>query len=278
MKFTIQPSGVKVVPDKKGMACDVPLHKAKHIPEMLPDHSFSMCISAPPGSGKTTLFVWLLTQVYKKSFDRIYIFMPESSRKSITNKLMKEHFQRCESQCFDDFNAASLSAVLEKVEQDYKNNKHSLILADDVSCTFKGAGVKSKELTTILKKCLTNRRHLKLSMILSLHTFNMVDLVLRKQFSHCIFFPAANLKESLSFSEETFGLDKKDGAQLMKAAFRKKHDFLYLINSIPKRYFRCFDEIFIEDSDDETDETDASGCASQNEHPEDSEPPSDARA
>ena len=123
MKFTIKENDLKVQPDKKGMACDIPLHHHKRIPEMLPDHSFSMCISAPPGSGKTTLFVWLLTQVYRKSFDKIYIFMPDSSRKSITNKLLKEHFERCENQCYDDFNAANLNAVLEKVEQDYKKKQ-----------------------------------------------------------------------------------------------------------------------------------------------------------
>ena len=204
--------------------------------------------------------------------------MPESSRKSITNKLMKDHFERCESQCYDDFNATNLNSVLEKVEQDYKLNKHSLILADDVSCTFKGAGVRSKELTTILKRCLTNRRHLKLSLVISLHTFNMVDLVLRKQFSHCIFFPAANLKESLSFSEETFGLEKKDAAQLMKAAFRKKHDFLYIINSIPKRYFRCFDEIFIEESDDEDENLQSGSKDNPDDDPDASVPSTDARA
>ncbi len=44
------------------------------------------------GSGKTSLMINIIKQLYKKCFHRIYLFMPETSRKSLKNNIFEKNF------------------------------------------------------------------------------------------------------------------------------------------------------------------------------------------
>ena len=177
MRLELQESGVKIQAEK--FACDKSLHNSNKIPACLPKQSFSMAIVAPPASGKTTLLINLLCRWYDKSYDRVYFFMPESSRKSIKNKKLMKHFDCCQDQCYDDLNPDTLGIVMSAIEADNKRGLFSLIVCDDITANLKSGSKRNSELMALLKRALTNRRHLGLSIIMCVHKWNLLETPIR---------------------------------------------------------------------------------------------------
>eukprot|EP01041_Mallomonas_annulata_P011998 gene11998-25140_t len=118
-------------------------------------------ICGKAGSGKTSLLINALiakkkNRVYRKVFDKIILVMPSNSRKSLKNNPLDDLPEDQQFENFDD-----VTAYL-------KDNPKQLI------------------------ELATNRRHLKLSIVLLVQFIRAVPRPVRFQVTHVTFFKPAN--------------------------------------------------------------------------------------
>ncbi len=82
----------------------------------------------------------------------------------------------------DELTYGVLDNILESVKEDAREKYNSLFLLDDVT-----ASLKNKELETLLKRTIYNRRHYRLSTMILVHSYNAMPLLIRKNhFAFCI--------------------------------------------------------------------------------------------
>ena len=203
----------------------------EHIKAPFPNTSFFWLIVGKAGSGKTSLMLNALkskkeNRVYRKVFDKITLVMPSNSRKSIKNNPLDD---LPEEQKFEEMG----SHVIEKVksireefdEEDKKKKRprHQLLILDDVT-----AYLKDKENIKSLIELATNRRHLKLSIILLVQFLKAVPRPIRFQITHVSFFKPANNLDTKIIQEEFANLENDKFNELTRFVFNDSHDFLFI--------------------------------------------------
>ena len=230
---------------------DLPYKVAKP----LPAKSFAMLIIGQPGSGKSTLWNSLLLshptrkkpdtpRFYYRYFDHVWLISPSLQTLPL-NKLNLN-----DGRIFDSYNDTLMEDILD--EEKNGDNLNNLIVLDD--------SVRDLTKSKILCKTILNRRHCcqdpekeghaGLSIIITSQKYNMVPMALRLNMSQVIVFRTENQKELNTIKEELLGdLTKKEQDELLKIAWKDKHDFLYIDSFKPKkeRYYRNFDRIDIPD-------------------------------
>ena len=251
---------MNVIPNKKlshipPITMDIDsLEDLPYIPaKPLPAKSFAFLIVGQPGSGKTTLWNSLLLshptkkkpntpKFMYKLFDHIYLISPSLQTLPL-NKLNLNP-----DRMFNQYTDELLEDILE-LEKDGEN-LNNLILIDD--------SVRDLTKSKILCRTILNRRHCTqnndeegkagLSIMITSQKYNMIPLALRLNMSQVIVFRTENQKELKSIKEELMGdLTKEQQDELLKLAWKDKHDFLYIDAFKPKneRYYRNFDKIEI---------------------------------
>jgi len=211
--------------------CDKPIHKQVEPP--LPNCPFFMAIIGSAGSGKTSMMVNLLTseQAYKKVFHSVHIVMPSHSVASLKKNIFKTH-----PRMHDELTYGVLDDILESVKEDAEEKYNSLLILDDVT-----ASLKNKELQTLLKRTIYNRRHYRLSIMILVQSYNAMPLSIRKTISHFISYKPRNKKEFTAIFEELIFLDKDEGEALTRFVFDIPYAFLYVdvnTNSLYKKFER----------------------------------------
>lgn len=206
------------------MACDFPLSK-KPIKEPFPNKSFSMLIVGKPGSGKTSFLVSVLNQsganrIYKKVFRHIMIVSPSLS--SLPEGLL-EGIPK--NQLFDDFDDsltemidANNEAYLEKPEKNYSQ----LLILDDVA-----SFLKLKANVVFLNKMFFNRRHKRLSIILTSQYIYQVPKSVRANVSDIVLFQPTT-SELETIRKEFIPMKKDKFIDFVRFIFRDPHDTLYI--------------------------------------------------
>ena len=199
---------------------------AKGIPKPLPDKSFFMVLSGPPGSGKSSMLVSLCTakppnKVYRGVFDQIILCMPEHSR----NSMETDAFQGIDKRkVFDELNDKTIQQIFSQVEKFSKQGEQTLLILDDQASFLKASPMISKTLAHMMN----NRRHLRLSCIATLQVFNFLPMVLRKVVTHLVFWKPRHRNE-LESLQELMNLDKQQMLQLIQYSFRDKHDHMMVV-------------------------------------------------
>jgi len=224
------------------MVCDAPL--SEKIPEpLMNSHSFTLLI-APPGSGKTSMLCGLLTGLYRKVFDRIYIFMPHNSVLSLPENHLFHQFQ-----VEDHLTGEKLAKIISDLKNSSSEGEKSLILIDD-----QVHAMKDLEVIKAMKFLINNRRHLRANIWIAGQTLTATAaLMFRKQASH-VFVWRPSRKEFKDIHEEfMLGVPKDTAEQIFKRYCENKHDFLFLTMHDGKIYNKDFDEI-LWDSDSESEE------------------------
>ena len=237
MKFEeVTNNKVKIVPPK--MKCDRPFDPPPEV-EALPCSSHFFGIIAPPGSGKTSLMTNLITRkdMYRKRFHNIWCFTPPNSSASIPGLYNKLD----EAKIYDQLDASSIAIVIDRLKEEAKEGRRSLIILDD-QMVF----LKDKEVAKGLNFITANRRHLGASLWCLSQSFKSISATTRKQMSHIFYFKPRSRMELSAVSEEVLFLDKKQTVELFDFVFDEgdKHAFL-LVNMNDGKLYKGFNEIII---------------------------------
>lgn len=210
-----------------------------------PNASFFLTIIGKPGSGKTNLLVNMLTNknIYKRVFDKVLLVMPKNSIKSLKNNIFED---LPESQQFNELTPDVFETIkqfreeFDEVDEDAKKkprSKNMLLILDDVT-----AQLKEKENQKLLIELSTNRRHLKLSIILISQYLRAIPRCVRSQTTNLVYFKPANELDNNIVRDEYINLPKETFNNLMRFVFQNQHDFLF-IDKNNECYFKNLNKI-----------------------------------
>jgi hypothetical protein len=217
------------------MMCDKKLHDKLDkydLTSFLNNHSTTLFIGRPK-SGKTSLLYSFFKsrEIFKNTFDKIFLFQPEQSRASMKDKL----FDKIpDEQKYNELNLENLNEVENNLSE-YNN----VILFDDMTAYLKDGEIKKK-----LKELVFNRRHKHLSIIFLVQTYLSIEKDIRKLFSNIFVFKCSKKEMEMIF-DEVVELPKDYILPIMKIVYDKPYQYLF-INTDSQRLFKNFDEIMIE--------------------------------
>jgi len=196
-------------------------------------HSVNLVIGKP-GSGKTNLLFSLFKskKLFRKVFDKVFLFQPSLSRASMKDKLFDN---LPEEQKFDELSLENLQMVDDMLETDGNN----CIIMDDM-----GAYLKDNATRKLLKEMVYNRRHKHLSIFFLVQTWFSVEKDLRKLFSNMFIFRVSK-NELTNIFEEVIEQKKEIITDLSKLVYDVPYNFLF-VNTDSGRMFKNFDEIIID--------------------------------
>lgn len=200
----------------------------------LPDRSFFMTIIGSAGSGKTSLMVNLLRspQMYKKAFHHVHLVMPPNSLASLDLKAFKKH-----DKVWPELDWDTLDKIHHRAMESSDEDEFTLLVLDD-----QAAALKDREIQRLMKLLIYNRRHLRLSIIMLVQSYNTIPLPVRKTISHLAMMKPRNKKETKNIFEELIFLDPVTADRLMRFVFRERYDFMFC--DVEKSlFFRNFDRI-----------------------------------
>ena len=174
------------------MICDKGLHPKLDnydLTSFLNNHSTTLFIGKP-SSGKTSLLYSFFKskEIFKNTFDKIFLFQPEQSRASMKDKL----FDKIpDEQKYNELNLENLNDV-----EDNLSEYNNVILMDDMASSLKNADIKKK-----LKELVFNRRHKHLSIIFLVQTYLSIEKDIRKLFSNLFIFKSSKKEMETIFDE-----------------------------------------------------------------------------
>ena len=220
--FEQEAPNYKIKPPKMG--CDYQLSK-KPIQEPFSNKSFSMLISGKPGSGKTSFLMSILNQkgsnrIYRRVFKHILIVspslssLPEGLLEGIPQDQLFENFD----ESISDMINANNESYLEKPEKNYSQ----LLILDDVASLLK-----QKSNILWLNKWFFNRRHQRLSIILTTQYIYQVPKSVRANVSDVILFQPTT-SELETIRKEFIPMKKDKFIDFIKFIFRDPHDTLFI--------------------------------------------------
>jgi hypothetical protein len=217
------------------MVCDKGLHPKLDkydLTSFLNNHSTTLMVGKPKSGKSSTLYSWFHSKdVFKNTFDKVFIFMPQKSRESMKDKL----FDRLpDEQKYEELNLENLMDVENNLSE-YNN----VIIFDDMGAYLKDGEIKKK-----LKELVFNRRHKHLSIIFLVQTYLSIEKDIRKLFSNLFIFKSSK-KEMETIFDELVELPKDYILPIMKVVYDVPYNYLF-INTDSQRLFKNFDEILIE--------------------------------
>jgi hypothetical protein len=201
-------------------------------------HNFTI-FAGKMGQGKTSLVVSLLKSVFKKVFHSVYVFIPEQSRASIDNDILKKNLPR--DQLYSELTVENLSEVYEKVQENSSEGYNSLLIIDDFQTSLKDPTI-----INILQKIIVKMRHLRTTTWLIQQNFQALVKPLREVVSNLVMFNLGKSQNQKIF-DELIQLDKDKYNDLVKLAFQDPHDWILINLNKSKKIYRMFDEINLEE-------------------------------
>jgi len=217
------------------MLCDKKLHPkldAYDVTKFLNNHSTTLMIGRP-GSGKTSLIYSFFKSknIFKNTFDKIFLFQPSQSRQSMKDKL----FDRIpDEQKYEELSLENLNDVEENLSE-----HNNVIIMDDMGAFLRDKAIKKK-----LKEFVFNRRHKHLSIIFLVQTYMSLEPDIRKLFSNMFIFKCSK-REMETLWDEHIELPNDYVIPIMKLVFDEPYQYLFL-NTDSQRLFKGFDELVLE--------------------------------
>ena len=220
--FEEEEANYKIKPPK--MSCDFPLSK-KPIKDPFPNKSFSMLITGRPGSGKTSFLMSILNQkksnrIYRNVFKHILVVSPSLS--SLPDNMLEGIPQDQLFENFDDAITDMIDANNESYLEKPEKNYSQLLILDDVA-----SFLKQKSNVIFLNKMFFNRRHKRLSIILTTQYIYQVPKSVRANVSDVILFQPTT-SELETIRKEFIPMKKDKFLEFIKFVFRDPHDTLFI--------------------------------------------------
>jgi hypothetical protein len=210
------------------------------IKEPFPNTSFFWTIVGKAGSGKTSLLVntMIHKEIYKKAFDKVILVQPKTSRASLNDNIFEG---LPDNQIFEklDFNVVDRIEMIrkdfDKQNETKKKNRNMLLILDDVTASL-------RDNEDVLIQLTTNRRHLKLSIVLLVQFLMSIPRPIRLQITHITVFKPSNEIEGNIIRDEFANLPSKDFKKLTRFVWRDSHDFLF-IDKQSEKYYKNLQQI-----------------------------------
>ena len=225
MSFTLEDANYNLSPVK----FNVDGILGEHIREPFPNQSFFWVICGRAGSGKTSLLINALAaknenRIYRKVFDKITLVMPKNSRRSIKNNSLDD---LPPDQQFESLGTDVMTKVKEireefdELDKKKKRPRNQLLILDDVTAYL-------KDDPSLLVEMATNRRHLKLSIILLVQFIRAIPRPVRFQVTTITFFKPSNELDAKIIEEEYVNLKKDVFKDMTRFVWTNAHDFLMI--------------------------------------------------
>ena len=226
---------------------DEPL--SKHLDDPLLSNmnkSFCCGLVGKAGSGKTSLMVSFIQtpKYFKKVFNKIYVFMPNSSRNSMKNNIFNV---LPEDQVFEGVTYEILSDVYERLLENTENGHKSLLVFDDVQ-----SYLKTKEVEVNLLHIIANRRHLRSSIFIIAQNYNKIPKNIRQSFTDLFLFNVSKgeyiniFEENINLSKDNFSIVLKEYSKIKK---NESNSFIYIHDK--DKVFINWNELIDEEEDDD---------------------------
>lgn len=240
-RFKEHSSGLKVEPPE--FKCDAVISDKIQYP--LPNTAFFMGIIGSAGSGKTSLLVNFLTkkEMYSKAFDHVHLFCPKTSLGSLKDDIWEGHPADKMHDVLNFSTLDKMEQICRERAQEKPKPKTTLLVIDDMTVFLK-----QKEVDDKLRALVYNRRHLYLSIMILVQSYNAMPLALRKTLSHFFLFKPRNKREAEAIWEELMFVPKTTGAALLRFTFRGRYDFL-MGNCGTGEFYRNFNLVDIDDGE-----------------------------
>jgi hypothetical protein len=192
----------------------------------------------PSGAGKGVLLQNMILDIYKKCFERIYIFSPSINvdhtwlpvKKHISDTIDKKDNEP--NFYYDSYDPESLEAIIEsqtKIVEYQKKHNHNrifqiLIIVDD----FADSPDFSRQ-SKLLHSLFTRGRHSGISTIVSTQKISAIHPIIRVNATELFVFRLRNYQDTSMFLEEMGGMiDKKTLLDIYKLATKEAYSFLYV--------------------------------------------------
>jgi hypothetical protein len=223
--------------------CDNEIHKKLNEFELTKDFmnkSNTTVFIGRQGSGKTSLMVNFVKSLYKKCFHEIIVFMPNTSRKSLSNNIFDKNLD--ENQIYEELNQQNISLVYEKLKDNSQNGYRTLIIYDDVQKALKDHSV-----LLSLKNIIANQRHLKDVNFILIQNYFSMEKSLRELINNVILFKL-NKSQTEKIFNEVVETAKDKFTEIRNLVFNEPYQWMF-INCSSQRIFKGFDEIIYDDDE-----------------------------
>ena len=228
--------------------------QSKH--EVVPKLPMRVMIVGPLGSGKSTLLVSMILDIYRGTYERIFIWSPSVNLDSIwlpVKKYIKEGLKvdNDKEPCWwDEFNVEDLERVIETQNKiiEYQKKQGTkklfiiLVILDDVSDN--PAITRNSKL---LNSLFCRGRHSGILTLVSLQKSLTVPPIIRVNISHLCYYKVRNYKEIEILQDELSAIVRSDNLheskkliyKIYETATDEPHSFLY-INLLEKNPDKMF--------------------------------------
>jgi len=200
--------------------------------------SFVLALIGKSGSGKSHFLISLLKSkpLMNKVFENIIIFIPPSSRSSISDDFWDNNLPA--ENIYDELNLENLMEAYDKCKANAEEGYKSLLIFDDTQRDFKG------DCEKLLQHICNNRRHDRISIIFAVQSYKALSRTARHALSNLIIFKV-NKSQMKDIFDEQIETMKEKFDEILQLAYKNPHEFIS-IDTNNQKLFNNWDEILLE--------------------------------
>ena len=147
---------------------------------------------------------------------------------------------------YHEFDYETLEHIYQQIVDYATEEEDTLLLIDDFASQLKNG-----DLLKLLNSLVNNRRHLRLSIWMSVQTYKSIPLSNRKTINVLVLFKCTNKAEIKCIWEEMTFLSRDVFFDLLLYVFQKPYDYLVLDRD-NNEYYRRFNKIVVYNKQDAT--------------------------
>jgi adenosyl cobinamide kinase/adenosyl cobinamide phosphate guanylyltransferase len=228
---------LRIYPTKQSI--DKPLG----LPAPFADRNSVFVVTGGQGSGKSTWLNSALTcrkadgKIFSGCYHNVFYATPEECFTSEEDHPFKNHVK---SRLFHVFNADMLNNIVEQaLELKHEKKGNSILVIDDFS-----EELKNPQTINLLKKIINKHRHYHLSILISTLSMKSIPKGIRALIDYFVIFKPKGLIELEGYTDEIFGVSKREMKDIMEFVYDGDHNFL-LYNNKKGYFYKNFDRFTI---------------------------------